>query len=131
VAIGGIGILKTPLKLIVKKGKICKVDSTDLKVLTKVKSSLQTDEMASVVGEFAFGINSKARFIEEFLESEKVLGTVHIAFGDNSDFPGGKNDSGNHIDFLMSKPTVKMVTDAGNSVIILKNGKFSLKGIAR
>jgi aminopeptidase len=127
VAIGGIGMLKKPLKLIVKKGKVCEVSSPESNVLRRVRNSLQTDEMASVVGEFAFGVNAKARFIEEFLESEKVFGTVHIAFGDNTDFPGGQNDSGNHMDFLMSKPTVEMVTDAGNSVVVLKNGKFCFK----
>jgi aminopeptidase len=124
VAIGGIGMLKAPLKLIVEKGKVRDVVTTDKEVLDRVKTSLQTDEMASVVGEFAFGINSKARFIEEFLESEKVLGTVHLAFGDNTDFPGGKNDSANHMDFLMSKPTVKIVNEAGTETVVLRNGKF-------
>jgi hypothetical protein len=58
------------------------------------------------------------------LETEKILGTVHIAFGDNTDMPGGKNDSANHIDFLMNKPTVKGVTGDGSVMCILVDGEF-------
>ncbi|MDI6691121.1 MAG: hypothetical protein QME50_04525 [Candidatus Bathyarchaeota archaeon] len=44
------------------------------------------------MGEFAFGINKKARFVEEFLEAEKMFSTIHIAFGNNSDMPGEKTN---------------------------------------
>jgi leucyl aminopeptidase (aminopeptidase T) len=80
--------------------------------------------MSSVVGEFAFGINPKARFVDEFLETEKIHGTVHIAFGDNTDFPGGKNDSGNHMDFLMDKPTVKAIMKNGDVDTLVDRGIF-------
>ena len=74
----------------VKSGKVQNASSQDPNVLKRVQASLDTDAMSSVVGEFAFGINPKARFVEAFLEAEKINGTVHIAFGDNTDFPGGK-----------------------------------------
>jgi leucyl aminopeptidase (aminopeptidase T) len=76
------------------------------------------------VGEFAFGINPKARFVEEFLEAEKLLGTIHIAFGNNSDFPGGNNPSKNHLDLLMSKPAVKVFNKDGSSMDVLVDGAF-------
>jgi leucyl aminopeptidase (aminopeptidase T) len=76
------------------------------------------------VGEFAFGINPKARLIEEFLETEKIIGTVHIAFGDNTDFPGGKNDSANHMDFLMDEPTVKIHTKNNAVMTVLEDRGF-------
>lgn len=123
-AIGGIGPLKTPLRLTVRDGKVQDSSSRDSQVLGRVRDSLSTDESASVVGEFAFGINPKARFIEEFLEAEKVLGTIHIAFGKNSDMPGGKNQSKNHTDFLISKPTVKAFDKDGSSIYVLVNGVF-------
>ncbi len=122
-AVGGIGPLQTPVTLTIKNGKVQTTYSTDLLVKKRVDDSLATDEMAKVVGEFAFGINPKARFVEEFLETEKIKGTVHIAFGDNTDFPGGKNDSANHMDFLMNKPTVKIQSE-NNEVVTVLDGEF-------
>jgi len=124
-AIGGIGPLKTPVELSVKEGKVCDSSSKDLDVLKRVQNSLDTDELSDVVGEFAFGINPKARFTEEFLEAEKMLSTIHVAFGNNSDMPCGKNKSKNHMDFLVSKPTVKVFNKNGSSHDILVNGVFS------
>ena len=124
VAIGGIGLLDAPVILAVESGRVYDVTSSNSDVVNRIKNSLQIDDMASVVGEFAFGINSKARFTEEFLESEKVFGTVHIAFGNNSDYPGGENNSRNHMDFLMSKPNVRMVSESGCPIEVLRKGKF-------
>jgi aminopeptidase len=123
-AIGGIGPIHTPVALVAKSGKVQNVSSANAEVLRRVQDSLETDEMANVVGEFAFGVNSKARFVEEFLESEKMLGTVHIAFGNNSDMPEGKNNSKNHMDFMISKPTVKIITEDGTPINVLANGVF-------
>lgn len=123
-AIGGIGPLKTPVTFTVHKGKVQDSSSEDKNVLKRVKDSLGTDETSSTVGEFAFGINSKARFVEEFLEAEKVLGTIHVAFGNNSDMPGGKNPSKNHMDLLMSKPTVKTTNKDGSTFKVLIEGVF-------
>jgi len=123
-AVGGIGPLKTPVKLTVQNGKVKEVVSEDLQVLRRVQDSLNTDDWAKIVGEFAFGINPKARFVEEFLEAEKMLGTIHIAFGNNSDMPGGKNMSKNHMDFLISKPNVKVFSKDGSSFDVLVEGVF-------
>jgi aminopeptidase len=124
VAIGGIGPVKTPVTLKVKAGAVDAATCKDKEVLRRVQDSLHTDANAKVVGEFAFGINPKARVIEEFLETEKIQGTVHIAFGDNTDFPGGKNNSANHMDFLMDKPTVRVTTKNGAVLEVLKDGVF-------
>ena len=124
-AIGGIlKLLKTPVEIIAKNGKAENITSKDKNVLAKVKEWLGTDNWSNVVGEFAFGINPKARLINEFLEAEKVHGTIHMAFGHNTDFPGGKNTSKNHVDFLVSKPTVKITKKDGETKTILQAGKF-------
>jgi aminopeptidase len=126
VAIGGVGPLKTPLTITAKNGRVQQTRSDDAYVKKRVEESLATDTMARMVGEFAFGINPKARLIEEFLETEKIKGTVHIAFGDNTDFPSGQNNSANHMDFLMEKPTVKVHTEDGKVVTALENGVFGI-----
>jgi aminopeptidase len=123
-AVGGIGPVAAPVTLKVKAGKVDAATCKDAAVLRRVQDSLHTDAMAKVVGEFAFGINPKARFIEEFLEAEKMHGTVHIAFGDNTDMPGGKNNSGNHMDFMMDKPTVAAENADGSKIKILVDGVF-------
>ncbi|MEM3696313.1 MAG: aminopeptidase [Candidatus Bathyarchaeia archaeon] len=123
-AVGGIGPLKNPVKLTIHKGKVENIFSEDLLTLEKIRDSFKTDEWSDVVGEFAFGINKKARFVEEFLEAEKMFGTIHIAFGNNSDMPGGKNKSKNHMDFLISKPTVKVFDKKGSCMNVLVDGVF-------
>jgi len=64
--------------------------------------------------------------LQEFLEAEKILGTVHVAFGANTDMPGGKNPSKNHMDLFISDPTVTVTKENRETVTILKKGCFQL-----
>jgi hypothetical protein len=126
-AVGGIGITKKPLRITAKKGRAVSVKTEEKSVLKAVKKSLDTDEWSDFIGEFAFGINPKARLTKEFLETEKIKGTCHIAFGNNSDFPGGKNTSANHMDFLMKKPTVDIIGKDGKKLRVLEKGSFKVR----
>jgi leucyl aminopeptidase (aminopeptidase T) len=123
-AIGGIGPVNAPVTIKAKQGKVDSVTSKNAEVLRSVQDALHVDAMAKVVGEFAFGINPKARFTQEFLEAEKMRGTVHIAFGANTDMPSGENNSTNHMDFLISKPTVNAITKKGAVIRVLVDGVF-------
>ena len=42
------------------------------------------------------------------LKMKKVLGTIHIALGDNTSFAGGHTKSKIHPDGILSQPTVKV-----------------------
>jgi leucyl aminopeptidase (aminopeptidase T) len=57
---------------------------------------------------------------KSFWKLEKILGTIHIAFGNNSDIRGGKNPYKNHISLLISKLTVSIINNdnSGNSVLV-------------
>ncbi len=123
-AVGGIGKVKKPLEIIIDKGRVKKVFSSDSEQLHRVEETFSTDNWADVVGEFAFGINPHARFINEFLEAEKILGTIHFAFGSNIDMPGGKNTSKNHMDLLISSPTVKITKENKEQITILEMGRY-------
>jgi hypothetical protein len=123
-AVGGIGPVESPVTIKVHAGKVEAVTCKNPDVLRQVQNALHIDDMAKVVGEFAFAINPKARFVQEFLEAEKMLGTVHIAFGANLDMPGGKNNSANHMDFMMAKPIVKVTLQDGSVVPVLVDGVF-------
>jgi leucyl aminopeptidase (aminopeptidase T) len=123
-AIGGIGLIKNPVTILCKQGEVVEIEGEDEAVVASVKKALSTDKLASTVGEMALGLNPKARILQEFLEAEKVSGTAHIAFGRNIDYPtGGKNDSTNHMDFLMDKPTVTAVFPDKRQIEIVVDGK--------
>jgi leucyl aminopeptidase (aminopeptidase T) len=76
---------------------------------------------ARIVAEFGIGTNDSARISGYPLEDEKVLGTVHIALGNNLSF-GGKNDVPVHLDAVVFKASV---TIDGRK--ILENGKLVLE----
>lgn len=124
VAVGGIGPVSNPVTLTIENGRVIDIKCEDNEILNRIENALDTDKLARVVGEFAFGINKHARVVKEFLETEKVFGTIHIAFGNNIDFPGGQNKSKNHMDFLVSKPTVTVKYKDGSEKAILQDGSY-------
>ncbi len=126
-AVGGVGPLTSPIRVEVEKGCVQELESDDKKALGAVEETQATDKMAKHVGEFAIGLNPKARIVEEFLESEKVGKTIHVAFGNNMDYPGTvSNNSATHQDFLVDKPTVTIGYADGRSRTIMKDGEIHL-----
>jgi leucyl aminopeptidase (aminopeptidase T) len=126
-AVGGIGPLRKPITIEVKDGKVASLKSDDSKALDVVKESQAIDEMAKHIGEFAFGLNPKARLVQEFLESEKVGNTIHVAFGNNMGYPGvAANNSANHQDFLIDKPTVTITYSDGRTRTIMNKGEIQI-----
>jgi len=57
------------------------------------------------LGELGIGLNPKAKVTGNILEDEKVIGTVHVAVGNNLSF-GGDNDVPLHLDGVVSEPTI-------------------------
>ncbi|MHA2045821.1 MAG: aminopeptidase [Candidatus Thorarchaeota archaeon] len=126
-AIGGVGPLKKPLTIETKDGFVTKVDSEDKEALRKVIETQAIDKMAKHIGEFAFGLNPKARIVEEFLESEKVGSAIHVAFGNNMDYPGvSVNNSATHQDFLVDKPTVTVTYSDSRTLVVMKDGNLQV-----
>ncbi len=123
-AVGGIGRLKAPVKIKAEKGKAVEVESKDKKALERIIKALDTDEWSRYVGEFAFGLNPRARIVDAFLETEKVNNTCHIAFGNNEDFPNGQNPAQNHMDFLITKPTVVVKYEDGSEKTLMEKGEY-------
>ncbi len=122
-AVGGYGPLSKPIKIETSAGKVTKVESDDKEALRVVIETQAIDEMARHIGEFAIGLNPKARIVEEFLESEKVGNTIHVAFGNNMTYPGvSMNNSATHQDFLVDRPTVTVIYSDGNRLVIMKDG---------
>jgi leucyl aminopeptidase (aminopeptidase T) len=78
------------------------------------------------VAEFGFGTNPEATLIGNVLQDEKVLGTIHIAFGDNTSYiPEGHERHQPcevHWDTICESPTVwfddEKVLDEGEPVFL-------------
>ena len=59
------------------------------------------------MAELGIGTNDNAVISGNVLEDEKVLGTVHIAFGDNKSM-GGNIGVASHLDGVITSPTVSV-----------------------
>lgn len=92
----------------------------------KLEEAFSDIKGARNVAEFGFGTNPEAVLIGNVLQDEKVLGTVHIAFGDNSSYmPEGDERRVNcdiHWDTVCENPTVwfddEKVLDDGEPVFL-------------
>lgn len=74
---------------------------------------------ARFIAEFGVGTNPKAARPDNLLEAEKILGTIHIAIGDNHTF-GGLNKVGFHTDYVVFKPTVILGGKGWEKKLLLK-----------
>jgi len=99
----GLGLLKSPLIFEVKQGKVKAIRGVDSKeVIARLD---RVGPGAYVVAELGIGLNPKAKIIGNILEDEKVIGTVHIAVGNNTSY-GGNNDVPLHLDGVIKDPDV-------------------------
>jgi leucyl aminopeptidase (aminopeptidase T) len=57
------------------------------------------------------------------LEAEKILGTVHVALGDNSGF-GGVVTTPFHEDYVLYQPTLTAITGDGAELPLLAAGRL-------
>ncbi|MGC8816523.1 MAG: aminopeptidase [Candidatus Hadarchaeum sp.] len=105
-------------EIIIEKGMAKKISGSAARKLTKMLD--EAGPKARNLAEFGVGTNSKARLIGQVLEDEKVLGTCHVALGDNSTF-GGRVKAGIHIDGIFKNPTVtldgKLLMETGRLLV--------------
>ena len=114
--------LNKPITLYVKKGKVVKIEGNN-KYADYLKTKLSERNKNTNIAELGIGTNDKASRPDNILESEKILGTIHIALGDNSTF-GGKVSTPFHQDFVFFKPTVTLIDKKGRRETLLENGRL-------
>jgi leucyl aminopeptidase (aminopeptidase T) len=107
-------ILEDPVTIDVKDGFAKRITGT--KEIAKQIS--KRGKEGRNIAEVGIGMNPKAKIIGNVLEDEKVMGTVHVALGDNSTF-GGKVRAGIHIDGIINKPTF-----IADDEVIMEDGKL-------
>lgn len=125
-SIGDFGKVTDPVRIVMKGGKIMDVLCKDEKLLKGLEEALSVDDEARVIGELGIGLNLGAKLTGNLLEDEKAGRTAHIAFGNNDDMAGGKNNSKTHRDFLFTAPTIVINYDHGRSKTIIMDGDVKI-----
>ena len=119
---GSHGTVSTPVRITVVGGRATDVKSDDPALTRIVTGLMDTDPDARTIAELGIGLNPGARLTERMLETEKVLGTAHIAFGDNEGIGGGQSRSTMHVDYLMRQPTIVVTRAGGESHTVMQDG---------
>ena len=114
-SMAGIGMLKAPIRITIENGLATAIEGgEDAARLRDLVAPF--GDAGRNVAEFGIGTNDKAIVTGVILEDEKVMGTIHIAFGDNKSM-GGTVRVASHLDGLVLSPSVwfddRQVMDAG------------------
>lgn len=120
-SMAGIGNLegKTPIIITVKNGRAIEIEGgAAAKALREKLEPLGRG--AFNVAEFGIGTNDAARITGSILEDEKVMGTIHIALGNNVSM-GGSVNVPIHLDGIVKEPTVEL-----DGKKIMERGKLLL-----
>lgn len=115
--------LDSPVTIHIENGEAVKIEGNELFV-EYLEEKLSEDRKNRNIAELGIGTNDKAARPDNILESEKILGTIHIALGDNSSF-GGKVSTPFHQDFIFFEPTVTLICGNGERRELLKDGKLT------
>ena len=113
--------LGSPVTLTVKDGYVVGISGED-PYAEKLSKKLSERKENANIAELGIGTNEAAKRPDNILESEKILGTIHIALGDNSTF-GGNVKTPFHQDFVFFQPTVTLLYKDGGQRDILKAGR--------
>ncbi len=104
--------LEEPMTLHIANGELVALDGGG-RVGQELRDLLRPGESASPyrerrnLGEFGIGTNPNARRVDITLEAEKIMGTVHLALGDNSHM-GGQVTTDFHQDFVIPKASFSL-----------------------
>jgi len=117
-SMAGLGLIKNAnIRIEVKNGFATEI--TGGKLASELKKQLGiAGKMARNIAEFGIGTNDSAKLSGVLLEDEKVMGTIHIALGNNVSM-GGSVNVPLHLDGVIKKPTVYM-----DDKLLMKDGKL-------
>ncbi len=116
--------LQNPLTLTIADGKVVRIDGED-PLRQRLEALFEQNPACRNLAELGIGTNDKASRPDNVLEAEKILGTIHLALGDNTGF-GGKVAAPFHEDYVFYQPTVTLLMADGSQQVILDNGQLQL-----
>lgn len=119
-SMAGVGMTTEPIRIVVTEGYAAEITGgADAQRLVALLAPHGRD--GRNVAEFGIGTNDRARLSGVILEDEKVMGTIHIAFGDNKSM-GGSVGVASHLDGLVKAPTVwfddRKIMDGGLLLVV-------------
>ena len=119
-SMAGVGVVTKPIRIVVRDGQA--TDITGGPEAAQLIALLEPHGRAGRnLAEFGIGTNDRAQLSGVILEDEKVMGTIHIAFGDNKSM-GGTVRVASHLDGLVKQPSVwfddRLVMDAGRLLVV-------------
>jgi aminopeptidase len=107
IALAGEGLVDEPIELTFREGRIVGIEGGRSAAATRAAIA-EAGSGADVVAELGIGTNDRARITGSVITDEKVLGTAHVAFGDNaSPSYGGDNRAAIHVDGVMADATIE------------------------
>ena len=115
---GPLAKFASPLTVTIEKGHAVSVSGDDIKAVKWLDEALAAHPSNTNVAELGIGTNPGATRPDNVLESEKILGTVHVAFGDNHTF-GGNVVAPFHQDFVIFEATLVGVWESGGGRRVL------------
>jgi leucyl aminopeptidase (aminopeptidase T) len=112
--------LNEPLRLTVEDGVVVKMEGNDPH-RDRLDAKFTENANCRNIAELGIGTNDKASRPDNVLEAEKILGTIHIALGDNTGF-GGAVSAPFHEDYVFYQPTLTTILADGSERVILNAG---------
>jgi aminopeptidase len=104
-SIAGVGKVVTPVKLDVDEGHLTTASGPDGARLMNMLTDEGPD--GTNMAELGIGTNEEAALTGNILEDEKILGSVHVAFGASAAI-GGTVQVPVHLDCVLLEPTVEI-----------------------
>lgn len=112
-------------KVEIKNSEVVSLESRGKKK-SELEEAFEEHPCVRKIAEFGFGTNPEASLIGKTLQDEKVLGTVHFAFGDNCAYVKEGDERRNpcpiHWDTVCEDPTVffdgRKILDEGEPVFL-------------
>jgi leucyl aminopeptidase (aminopeptidase T) len=113
-SLAGYGLPTSPLRVTVEAGRAVEAETPAGQWLLDTLDA--GGEHGRSLAELGIGTNPAAILTGKVLEDEKVIGTVHLAFGASAGI-GGANAAGVHIDGVLRRPRLEL-----DGVRILEDG---------
>jgi len=114
-SLAGIGMLSEPVRITIENGYAIRIEGGPQagRFAAQVE---RLGDAARNVAELGVGTNDRAIVTGNILEDEKILGTVHVAFGNNVSM-GGSVDVPFHVDGIVLNPTLTL-----DGEVLLRDG---------
>lgn len=116
--------LSSPVELIVRNGMVTDIRGDEPHREWLERRFAENGKNRNIA-ELGIGTNDRATRPDNILEAEKILGTIHIALGDNSGF-GGTVQTPFHEDYVFYLPTLTAIAADGFTTVLLRDGTLLL-----